>query len=212
MWKDGYVLPALSILLHKCSGLAQSHTHIWSTWEASLSLTMVHLHRSHIIGFVTKAKEKSLLKKKQRGTFMLRFSESVVGGITFSWVDIDMNGQISFSVQWLKNATWWQLKIQNSKLAFFPLTKTFQPFLFVGEPEVNTVQPFTKVDLSQIPFHEIIRNFLILELGNIPENPLVYLYPNSPRDEAFGKYYSKKARGKSGIASFRQPLSWITAN
>lgn len=70
-------------------------------------------------------------------------------------------------------------------------------FFFVGEPEVNTVMPFTKVDLSQIPFHEIIRNFLILEAGNIPENPLLYLYPNTPRDEAFGKYYSKKAGGKA---------------
>lgn len=170
--------------------------------------TMVQFHHSHIIGFVTKAKEKSLLKKKQRGTFMLRFSESVVGGITFSWVDIDMTGQISFSVQSLNNATCWRLEIQNN-----PLPKTIQQFfLFVGEPEVNTVQPFTKVDLSQIPFHEIIRNFLILEVGNVPENPLLYLYPNNPRDEAFGKYYSQKAGGKSGMASFQQPLSCITAN
>lgn len=65
-----------------------------------------------------------------------------------------------------------------------------------GEPEVNTVQPFTKVDLSQIPFHEIIRNFLILEAGNVPINPLMFLYPNVPRDEAFGKYYSKKDGGE----------------
>ncbi|XP_071349362.1 signal transducer and activator of transcription 2 isoform X1 [Trachinotus anak] len=105
-----------------------------------------------IMGFVSKGKEKSLLKKKQRGTFLLRFSESVIGGITFSWVDI---------------------------------TST-------GEPDIKTVQPFTKVDLIQIPFHEIVRNFQILEAENIPENPLLYLYPNTPKDEAFGKYYSNK--------------------
>ncbi|GAA6215736.1 signal transducer and activator of transcription 1-alpha/beta-like isoform X1 [Lates japonicus] len=105
-----------------------------------------------IMGFVSKGKEKSLLKKKQRGTFLLRFSESVIGGITFSWVDIDDFGQ----------------------------------------PDVKTVQPFTKVDLTQIPFHEIIRNFQILEAENIPENPLLYLYPNTPKDEAFRKYYSEK--------------------
>lgn len=69
--------------------------------------------------------------------------------------------------------------------------------MFAGEPEVNTVQPFTKADLSQIPFHEIIRNFLILELENVPINPLMFLYPNVPRDEAFGKYYSKKEGGES---------------
>uniref|UniRef100_A0A2I4B9W7 Signal transducer and activator of transcription n=1 Tax=Austrofundulus limnaeus TaxID=52670 RepID=A0A2I4B9W7_AUSLI len=105
-----------------------------------------------IMGFVSKGREKLLLKKKQRGTFLLRFSESVVGGITFSWVDI---------------------------------THT-------GEPDIKTVQPFTKTDLSQIPFHEIIRNFQILEAGNVPENPLLYLYPNTPKDQAFGKYYSEK--------------------
>ncbi|XP_061583571.1 signal transducer and activator of transcription 2 isoform X2 [Cololabis saira] len=106
-----------------------------------------------IMGFVTKNKEKSLLKKKQRGTFLLRFSESVIGAITFSWVEI---------------------------------TST-------GDPDIKTVQPFTKVDLSQIPFHEIIRNFQILEADNVPENPLLYLYPNTPKDEAFGKYYSEKS-------------------
>uniref|UniRef100_A0A673CTL7 Signal transducer and activator of transcription n=1 Tax=Sphaeramia orbicularis TaxID=375764 RepID=A0A673CTL7_9TELE len=100
-----------------------------------------------IMGFVTKGKEKALLKKKQRGTFLLRFSESVIGGITFSWVETTIT----------------------------------------GEPEVKTVQPFTKDDLSQVPFHEIIRNFQILETDNVPENPLLYLYPNIPKDEAFGK-------------------------
>ncbi|KAM8914736.1 signal transducer and activator of transcription 2 isoform 2-T3 [Spinachia spinachia] len=110
-----------------------------------------------IMGFVSKIKEKHLLKKKQRGTFLLRFSESVIGGITFSWVEIDMN----------------------------------------GEPEVKTVQPFNKIDLLQIPFCEIIRNFQILEAENIPQSPLLYLYPNTPKDEAFGKYYCEKSGSDS---------------
>lgn len=49
---------------------------------------------SLIMGFVSKGREKSLLKKKQRGTFLLRFSESVIGGITFSWVDITATGEM----------------------------------------------------------------------------------------------------------------------
>uniref|UniRef100_A0A3B5AH92 Signal transducer and activator of transcription n=1 Tax=Stegastes partitus TaxID=144197 RepID=A0A3B5AH92_9TELE len=105
-----------------------------------------------IMGFVTKGKEKSLLKKKKRGTFLLRFSESVIGGITFSWVET----------------------------------------ILTGVPDVKTVQPFTKEDLSQIPFHEIIRNFQLLEADNVPENPLLYLYPDTPKDQAFGKYYTDK--------------------
>lgn len=67
--------------------------------------------------------------------------------------------------------------------------------LFSGEPDVKTVQPFTKVDLNQIPFQEIIRNFQILEAENIPENPLLYLYPDTPKDEAFGKFYTEKTGG-----------------
>uniref|UniRef100_A0A8C4DJ96 Signal transducer and activator of transcription n=1 Tax=Dicentrarchus labrax TaxID=13489 RepID=A0A8C4DJ96_DICLA len=125
----------------------------WVWFDGILVMVKTYLEDlwrdGHIMGFVSKGKEKSLLKKKQRGTFLLRFSESVIGGITFSWVDITI-----------------------------------------------TVQPFTKVDLSQIPFHEIIRNFQILEAENIPENPLLYLYPNTPKDEAFGKYYSDKSGGK----------------
>ncbi|KAF7667723.1 hypothetical protein LDENG_00051470 [Lucifuga dentata] len=110
-----------------------------------------------IMGFVSKGKEKSLLKTKQRGTFLLRFSESITGGITFSWVD----------------------------------------YTVTGEPEVKTVQPFTKVDLCQIPFHEIIRNFQIMEAENVPDNPLLYLYPNTPKDEAFGKYYTEQTGDNS---------------
>lgn len=49
------------------------------------------------MGFVSKGKEKLLLKKKQSGTFLLRFSESVIGGITFSWVETSHNGESVFS-------------------------------------------------------------------------------------------------------------------
>ncbi|XP_070758290.1 signal transducer and activator of transcription 2 isoform X3 [Enoplosus armatus] len=133
----------------------------WVWFDGILVMVKTYLENlwrdGHIMGFVSKGKEKSLLKKKQRGTFLLRFSESVIGGITFSWVETTIT----------------------------------------GEPDVKTVQPFTKVDLSQIPFHEIIRNFQILEAENIPENPLLYLYPNIPKDEAFGKYYTEKSGDNS---------------
>lgn len=124
-----------------------------------------------IMGFVTKAKEKSLLKKKQRGTFLLRFSESMIGGITFSWVETNLS----------------------------------------GEPEIKTVRPFTKNDLEQIPFHEIIRNFQLMETDNVPENPLLYLYPNTPKDEAFGKYYTDKTGENSPYIKYiKTKLMFVT--
>uniref|UniRef100_A0A8C8HVH6 Signal transducer and activator of transcription n=1 Tax=Oncorhynchus tshawytscha TaxID=74940 RepID=A0A8C8HVH6_ONCTS len=134
----------------------------WVWFDGILFMVKSHLENlwkdGSIMGFVSKGKEKTLLKKKRRGTFLLRFSESIRdGGITFSWVD-------------------------------------YSP---TGEPDVRSVQPFTKVDLSQIPFHEIIRNFQILEDENVPENPLLFLYPDTPKVEAFGKYYTEKSGADS---------------
>uniref|UniRef100_A0A7N6C3U9 Signal transducer and activator of transcription n=1 Tax=Anabas testudineus TaxID=64144 RepID=A0A7N6C3U9_ANATE len=146
----------------------------WVWFDGILVMVKTYLEQlwrdGLIMGFVSKGKEKSLLKKKQRGTFLLRFSESVIGGITFSWVEYDM----------------------------------------IGEPSIKTVQPFTKVDLNQIPFHEIIRNFQILESDNIPENPLLYLYPNTPKDEAFGKYYSDKTDNSPYIKYIKTKLMFVS--
>uniref|UniRef100_A0A8C7CF24 Signal transducer and activator of transcription n=1 Tax=Oncorhynchus kisutch TaxID=8019 RepID=A0A8C7CF24_ONCKI len=133
----------------------------WVWFDGILFMVKSHLENlwkdGSIMGFVSKGKEKTLLKKKQRGTFLLRFSESIRdGGITFSWVDYSPTGET---------------------------------------PDVRSVQPFTKVDLGQIPFHEIIRNFQILEEENVPENPLLFLYPDTPKVEAFGKYYTEKSGG-----------------
>ncbi|KAJ8260154.1 hypothetical protein GJAV_G00177700 [Gymnothorax javanicus] len=134
----------------------------WTWFDGILVLVKNYLENlwrdGCIMGFVSKGREKTLLKKKMNGTFLLRFSESIRdGGITFSWVEYFTNGM----------------------------------------PNVRTVQPFTKVDLNQIPFSEIVRNFQMHEMDNVPENPLKYLYPDTPKDEAFGKYYSEKSGAES---------------
>ncbi|CAK6973888.1 signal transducer and activator of transcription 1-alpha/beta-like [Scomber scombrus] len=66
-----------------------------STWiwiDGILDLIKKHLmdfwRQGYIMGFVSRKKSESLLKKKQTGTFLIRFSESIKdGAITFSWVD-----------------------------------------------------------------------------------------------------------------------------
>ncbi|XP_063808639.1 signal transducer and activator of transcription 1-alpha/beta-like [Pseudophryne corroboree] len=60
-----------------------------------------------------------------------------------------------------------------------------------GTYTIRSVQPYTKKELSNIPLTEIIRNYQMLAEQNIPENPLKFLYPNIPKDEAFGPYYEK---------------------
>uniref|UniRef100_A0AAR2JYU7 Signal transducer and activator of transcription n=1 Tax=Pygocentrus nattereri TaxID=42514 RepID=A0AAR2JYU7_PYGNA len=134
---------------------------LWVWLDGILNLVKMYLadlwQDGSIMGFVSKGKEKVLLKKKQSGTFLLRFSESCRdGGITFSWVEYS-----------------------NS-----------------GEPNVRAVQPFTSTDLKQIPLAEILRNFQIMEADNAPVYPLQFLYPNTPKDQAFGKYYNEKTGGE----------------
>jgi hypothetical protein len=45
------------------------------------------------VGFISKERERALLKDQQPGTFLLRFSESTrEGAITFTWVERSQNG------------------------------------------------------------------------------------------------------------------------
>ncbi|XP_004401738.1 PREDICTED: signal transducer and activator of transcription 2 isoform X1 [Odobenus rosmarus divergens] len=57
---------------------------------------------------------------------------------------------------------------------------------------IYSVQPFTKDVLQSLPLTKIIRHYQLLTEENIPENPLRFLYPRIPRDEAFGRYYQEK--------------------
>ncbi|XP_076967167.1 signal transducer and activator of transcription 2 isoform X2 [Tamandua tetradactyla] len=58
--------------------------------------------------------------------------------------------------------------------------------------QIHSVQPYTKEVLQSLPLTEIIRHYQLLTEENIPENPLCFLYPRIPRDEAFGRYYQEK--------------------
>uniref|UniRef100_A0A4W4FMH1 Signal transducer and activator of transcription n=1 Tax=Electrophorus electricus TaxID=8005 RepID=A0A4W4FMH1_ELEEL len=61
------------------------------------------------------------------------------------------------------------------------------------EPQVRSVEPYTKKELFAVSLPHIIQNYKVMAAGNVPENPLRFLYPNTPKDEAFRKYYSKPA-------------------
>ncbi|KAG1945872.1 signal transducer and activator of transcription 1a [Pimephales promelas] len=59
------------------------------------------------------------------------------------------------------------------------------------EPQIRSVEPYTKRELSAVSLPDIIRNYRVMAADNVPENPLRFLYPNLPKDDAFKKYYSK---------------------
>ncbi|NWI53889.1 STAT1 protein, partial [Calyptomena viridis] len=126
----------------------------WLWIEGILELIKKHLlclwNDGCIMGFISKERERALLKDQNPGTFLLRFSESSrEGAITFTWVEESQNGKL---------------------------------------PQFHSVEPYTKKELSAVTFPDIIRNYKVMAAENIPENPLRFLYPNIPKDNAFGKY------------------------
>ncbi|XP_030008847.1 signal transducer and activator of transcription 1a isoform X3 [Sphaeramia orbicularis] len=60
-----------------------------------------------------------------------------------------------------------------------------------NKPVFHSVEPYTKKELSAVSLPDIIRTYKVMAAENIPENPLRFLYPNIPKDKAFGKYYPK---------------------
>lgn len=77
-------------------------------------------------------------------------------------------------------------------------------FLSSAEPQFHSVEPYTKKELSAVTFPDIIRNYKVMAAENIPENPLRFLYPDIPKDNAFGKYYSRPKEGEC-YKCVRQP-------
>uniref|UniRef100_H3AVI5 Signal transducer and activator of transcription n=1 Tax=Latimeria chalumnae TaxID=7897 RepID=H3AVI5_LATCH len=57
-----------------------------------------------------------------------------------------------------------------------------------GKTQIQSVEPYTKHQLSSMSFAEIIMGYKIMDATNILVSPLVYLYPDIPKEEAFGKY------------------------
>ncbi|KAM9766415.1 signal transducer and activator of transcription 1a isoform 3-T4 [Menidia menidia] len=59
------------------------------------------------------------------------------------------------------------------------------------KPVYHSVEPYTKKELTAVSLPDIIRTYKVMAAENIPENPLRFLYPDVPKDKAFGKYYPK---------------------
>ncbi|XP_063069749.1 signal transducer and activator of transcription 4 isoform X2 [Engraulis encrasicolus] len=128
----------------------------WIWLDSILDLIKKHLLPvwidGNIMGFVSKETERALLRDRESGTFLLRFSESHLGGITFTWVEQADSGEAKFI----------------------------------------SVEPYTKNRLNALPFADIIRDYKVIADGIVPENPLKFLYPDIPKDEAFGKHYNSQ--------------------
>ncbi|XP_051762422.1 signal transducer and activator of transcription 1-like [Ctenopharyngodon idella] len=68
-----------------------------------------------------------------------------------------------------------------------------------GEPVVRSTKPYTRVDMNRIPLPNFIRDYTITTGEKDPVNPLNYLYPDIPRDVAFGRYYTSASDALGGM-------------
>uniref|UniRef100_A0A8V5H2L2 Signal transducer and activator of transcription n=1 Tax=Melopsittacus undulatus TaxID=13146 RepID=A0A8V5H2L2_MELUD len=124
----------------------------WQWFDGVLDLTKRCL-KSYwsdrlIIGFISKQYVCKLLSTEPDGTFLLRFSDSEIGGVTIAYV---IRGKD-------------------------------------GSSQVENIQPFSAKDLSIRSLGDRIR-----DLGQLRN-----LYPNTPKDQAFGSHYNKEHTGKDG--------------
>lgn len=148
---------------------------------------------SYILGFISKERERAILSPKPPGTFLLRFSESSKeGGITFTWVEKDINGE-EFGTRLFFGPC------HNILTIMVPLEvccccDTELPCVRVaGKTQIQSVEPYTKQQLNSMSFADIIMGYKIMDATNILVSPLVYLFPDIPKEEAFGKYCRPEA-------------------
>ncbi|KAJ8003624.1 hypothetical protein DPEC_G00150270 [Dallia pectoralis] len=71
------------------------------------------------------------------------------------------------------------------------ITFTWVEHDLYDKPVFHAVEPYTKKELSAVSLPDIIRTYKVMAAENIPENPLRFLYPDIPKDKAFGKYYAR---------------------
>ncbi|XP_067300445.1 signal transducer and activator of transcription 1-alpha/beta-like [Pseudorasbora parva] len=70
------------------------------------------------------------------------------------------------------------------------LTTTWVEHSHKGEPVIHSTN-----NMNRIPLPAFIRDFTVSAGEKVPVNPLIYLYPDIPRDVAFGRHYSSASDG-----------------
>lgn len=109
-----------------------------------------------IMGFVKKRQAEELLSTCAPGTFILRFSDSELGGITIAWT--------------------------SSKFGFFKTNvRIFINISFIsGTQEVYSIIPNTSKDFAVRSLADRIHDLDNLQI----------LYPDTPKEVVFQKYYT----------------------
>ncbi|XP_066147545.1 signal transducer and activator of transcription 5B isoform X2 [Euwallacea fornicatus] len=136
--------------------LSERNFTFWEWFFAIMKLTREHLRGpwfdATIMGFVKKKQAEEMLSTCPAGTFLLRFSDSELGGITIAWIS--------------------------------------------DSQEVFSLQPFTAKDFTVRSLADRISDL----------NHLITLYPDTPKDAVFNKYYTPYQDQQQPINGYVRPL------
>ena len=120
-----------------------------------------------IIGFISKQYVCKLLSTEPDGTFLLRFSDSEIGGVTIAHVIRGKDGESGRAAP---------RRLWDGDAVLCPRAPP------IGSSQVENIQPFSAKDLSIRSLGDRIRD--LRQLRN--------LYPNTPKDQAFGCHYNSE--------------------
>lgn len=131
-----------------------------------------------IIGFINKRQAEEMLLKRPPGTFLLRFSDSELG--KFEWSD-----------SWQMICARFELNVSNPIVCLFffiffvkfnkgGITIAWVEHTVDAIPQIVMLQPFCHKDFGIRSLGDRIKDL----------NQCVYLYPDIPKDKAFGNYYT----------------------
>ncbi|XP_023331191.1 signal transducer and activator of transcription 5B [Eurytemora carolleeae] len=117
----------------------------WEWFYAVMKLTKEDLRGmwmdGALLGFVSRQQAEDYLQASEPGTFLIRFSDSELGGVTVAWMSLNED---------------------------------------TNQKEVSMLQPYTRKDLMIRSLADRIHDC----------HQMITLYPNHPKDQAIGKYYS----------------------
>ena len=128
---------------------------------------------------MSRQEAEEFLKASEVGTFLIRFSDSELGGVTVAWSSCEY-----------KNSLYLVLKCTIS------VNETSQ------EKEVAMLQPFTRKDLMIRSLPDRIHDC----------HQMINLYPNIPKDQAFGKYYSSPPETVTRVLLYYYYGGWMPSS